>query len=917
MTVQIKFEAGQEFQLEAIDSVVSLLNGWNPTLAQSTGAIESADETSLFPVSHTVFANEWGIDDDDLLANARQVQSRTRTNEVGERIEIVPEISRLAKGNLESVRDFSIEMETGTGKTYVYLRTAVELFVKYGLTKFVIVVPSVAIREGVVASLSLLKQHFREIYAGVQCDSYVYDSKNINRLRQFASAKHLQILVMNIQAFNKDSNVIMREADGLQGMKPIDFITSVKPIVIMDEPQKLDGPMQKLAIEGLNPLFRLRYSATHRDAHCMLYKLGPVDAYERKLVKRIEVLSMSVEEDLNTAFVHLLKVNVSAGAPTATVLVNTHERRVQKTLRKDDDLAEITGMKIYEGWLVEDIQAATETQPALLQFGNNRVLHASENTDVEKSWWQRVQIKAAITSHLETELRLKHAAQNGEIQPIKPLTLFFIDQVANYDPEDGPFKLWFDEIWSETISGNRKFRNLDLPENGEDVRAGYFAATKGKAKDTSGDSADDAAAYDLIMRNKEQLLSPEEPVRFIFSHSALSEGWDNPNVFTICNMQDGKSVMRRRQQIGRGLRLPVMANGERNRNHTYNILTVIASESFEKYASELQKEIEDETGESFAGKIQPARRRKTLQLKEDFRTIPGFSELWGRIAPKTNYKLHFNSEDLIDEAAKRLSDLGRTEPIGVPRIIVKRVDLEMAKGKNIEAGRSGPEKYLDYARKQKMPDILGELQQIVPISRASTFKIIEKSGRKDEAFINPAKFVQQVRRSIQYALANTIVDHKGIKYERLKGTDCEYSAEIFPTRLVEAYEDNLVPIKKSIYDYVICDSNVEREFATDLDKRDDVELFLKLPEWFKIDTPIGGYNPDWAIVRRLENGEKKVYLVRETKGTTDINALRFEGEGWKIEFGRKHFLALDVDYKIASKANQLDVDIPFKLNDEE
>jgi type III restriction enzyme len=917
MTVHIRFEAGQGFQLEAIDAVSSLLNGWNKELAQATEEIEETDENALFTVAHAVFGNEWGIDDAELLANAIQVQSRTRQNEVGERVDVIPQDSRIRAGSSEKLRDFSIEMETGTGKTYVYLRTAVELFLKYGLAKFVIVVPSVAIREGVVASLTLMKQHFRDIYAGVQYDSYVYDSKNVNRLRQFATAKHLQILVMNIQAFNKDSNIIMREADGLQGMKPIDFITSVKPIVIMDEPQKLDGPMQKLAIEGLNPLFRLRYSATHKDAHCMLFKLGPVDAYERKLVKRIEVLSMSAEEDLNTAFVHLLKVNVSSGAPTATVIINTHERRVQKTIRKDDNLVDITGMQVYDGWLVEDIQAATDNQAAILQFGNGRTLQANENTDVEKGWWQHAQIRATIVSHLETELRLKNAARNAEIQPIKPLTLFFIDQVANYDPEDGQFKVWFDDLWEEILRDDRRFRNLDLPASGAEVRAGYFATTKGKAKDTNGDSADDAAAYDLIMRNKEQLLSPEEPVRFIFSHSALSEGWDNPNVFTICNMQDGKSVMRRRQQIGRGLRLPVMANGERNRNHTFNILTIIASEPFEKYAAALQKEIEEETGESFAGKIQPARKRKALKLKEDYRTIPGFSELWAKIARKTRYQLFFSSQDLIDEAAKRLSDLGRVEPISVPQIIVKRVDLDIARGKNIEAGKAGPEKYLEYARKQKLPDILGELQQIVPISRASTVKIIEKSGRKDEARINPAKFVQQVRRSIQHALAHTLVDHHGIKYERRNGSDSEYSAEIFDGRLVEAYEDNLVPVTKSIYDYVICDSNVEREFASDLEKRPDIELFIKLPDWFKIDTPIGGYNPDWALVRKLDSGEKRVYLVRETKGTTDVEALRFDGERWKIEFGRKHFMAIDVDYKIASKANQLDVDIPFKFEDDE
>lgn len=915
MVVQIKFESGQDYQLEAIDSVTSLFSGWNQAAASQREAQRFDDSDALF--NESAESNGWGVSDEDLLANAKIIQSRTRTNDVGERIGIIPEAFKLNPLHDPSLRDFSIEMETGTGKTYVYLRTAIELSLKYGLTKFVIVVPSVAIREGVVSSLKQMKQHFRELYSSVQYDSYVYDSKNVARLRQFATARHLQILVMNIQAFNKDSNIIMREADGLNGMRPIDFITSVQPIVIMDEPQKLDGKLQKEAIAGLNPLFRLRYSATHKDAHCMLYRLGPVDSYERKLVKRIEVLSMTAEDDLNIAYVELRKINVGTGAPTATIVVNSHNGRVQKTVRLNDSLSELTGMKIYDGWDIEQISAATDQTPGYLEFRNGRRLRVTQNTDVDQDWWQRAQIQAAIQKHLETELRLKQAAQNGEIKPIKPLTLFFIDKVANYDPEDGKFKLWFDELYEEVLSSNRKFRNLDVPAKGSEVRKGYFATTKGKAKDTNGDSSDDALAYDLIMKNKEQLLSFDEPVRFIFSHTALSEGWDNPNVFTICNLQEVQSEVKRRQQIGRGLRLPVMENGERNRNHQYNILTVIASETFEKYAAALQNEIQSDTGESFAGKIQPARNRKTLQLKPDYRTIPGFSELWEKIAPKTRYQLSFNSQDLIDEASKRLELLGQSEPIRIPQIVIKRTDLEMSTGQNIEAGRSGPEKYLEYARAQKMPDILGELQQLVPISRASTVKIIEQSGRKEEARINPAQFVQQVRRSIQAAMAHTLVDQKGIKYERLNGSDSFYSAEIFEGRIVEAYADNIVPVTKSIYDSVVCDSNVEREFAQDLESRADIELFLKLPDWFKIDTPIGGYNPDWAIVRKTESGEKKVYLVRETKGTTDVDALRFEGERWKIEFGRKHFDAIEVDYKITSKANQLDADIPFKLFDGE
>lgn len=915
MSVQIKFDSDQDFQLEAIEATCSLFEGWSSQKeSQGEGTATFDDGTSLF--RETFGVNPWGIDESDLEANVRSLQTRTRVNEVGERIPIVPFQQRLGTDFSGELRDFSIEMETGTGKTYVYLRTAIELYLRYGLRKFVIVVPTIAIREGVVASIKNLRDHFHEIYSGIQYDSYVYDSKNAAKLRQFATAQHLQILVMNIQAFNGDSRIIMREFDNLNGMRPVDFITAVRPVVIMDEPQKLDGLGQKGAIGGLNPLFRLRYSATHKNPHCLLYRLGPVDAYERKLVKRIEVLSMTAEEDLNIAYVELRGVNVGNGSPTATVSVNSQNGRVRKTLRLGDSLAEVTGKSIYQGWDVEQITASSDQDPGYLEFRNGRRIYVTQNSDVDQSWWQRAQIQAAIQRHFDTELKLKFAYENGEIGLIKPLTLFFVDRVANFDPEDGKFKIWFDELYKEVQSSNRRFRSLNLPPASE-ARAGYFASSKGKAKDTQGDSSDDAAAYDLIMRNKEQLLSPEEPVRFIFSHTALSEGWDNPNVFTICNLQEVRSEIRRRQQIGRGLRLPVMSDGQRSRNAQYNVLTVIASESFDAFASELQREIQTETGDTFAGRIKSARDRRELKLKDNYKEITGFSDLWDKIGPKTTYRLEFPTDDLVDEAGERLRRLGISEPIKVPKIIIRSAQLRLSAGKDIEAASVSPEKYIEYARTLKAPNMVTELQRLLPVSRATILKVIETSGRVTDARINPAQFVQQVRRSIQTALAHTLVDSRGIRYSRKLNSDSHYSADIFVGRVVEAYSDNIVDVRKSIYDGVIVDSEVERQYALDLDKRDDVELFLKLPEWFKIDTPIGGYNPDWAIVRRLESGEKVVYLVRETKGTTDISALRFEGEAWKIEFGRKHFMAIDVDYKVASRANQLDVDIPFKLHDEE
>ena len=907
MQVSIKFDAGQGYQLEAISATTSLFAGWNTALDNGPSQ-KLGDENALF--AESVYPNVFGISEEEVLANIRIVQSRTRFTADLLKKPVIPEDSRLPEGFAGPVKDFSIEMETGTGKTYVYLRTAIELYLQYGLSKFVIVVPTVAIREGVLASLALLKDHFKTIYSGLQYDNYVYDSKYLGRLRQFATSSHLQILVMNIQAFNKDSAIIMREADNLNGMKPIDFITSVNPIVIMDEPQKLDSKLQRDSIAGLNPLFKLRYSATHKDPHCLVYRLGPVDAYEQRLVKRIEVLSMSSEEDHNIAYVEVRKITVAGGSkPTATAVLNKDGRRVNVTLHKDDSLVEKTGMHIYKGWEVEDIKAPDEFQRGHVEFANGRIVQVNTSNDVDSDWWQRAQIAAAIEKHFETELKLMHAASIGEIQTMKPLTLFFIDRVANYDPDDGKFKIWFDELYTQISAEVRKFRNLDLPA-ASDARAGYFATTKGKAKDTNGDSKDDADAYDLIMKDKARLLSPDEPVRFIFSHSALSEGWDNPNVFTICNLQETQSEVKRRQQIGRGLRLPVMANGERCRIDRLNRLTVIASETFEKYAAGLQREMQAETGESFAGKIVDARKRKEVKLKENFQDIPGFKELWEKIAPRTRYELDFKTDDLIDEAALRLERLGQAEPIRTPKIVIRRVELEMAAGEDIKAGKSSSEKHVENRRVVKVPDILAELQDQLPISRSTIAKVIEKSGRTQEILVNPAQFANQVKRVIQQALSQTIVHKQGIKYYPLVGDGSIYGANFIDN---ESYADNVVEVTKSIYDSVVVDSGVERQFAQDLDARDDVELFLKLPDWFKIPTPIGNYNHDWAIVRKLESGEKKVYLVRETKGTTDIDALRFEGEGWKIEFGRQHFIAIDIDYKVASKANQLDVDIPFKL----
>ena len=414
---------------------------------------------------------------------------------------------------------------------------------------------------------------------------------------------------MNIASFNRDDNIIKRESDVLNGQAPIDFIQAVRPVVIMDEPQKLGGELNSLAIKKLNPIFKIRYSATHAELHNLMYRLTPMDAYEMRLVKRINVLSMTAEQDRNLPYVEVVSIASSSASVTAALLVTKGKSRVQIRVKRNSDLFELTKLQMYEGWVVEDIHKGDENSIPRVEFANGHVLRKGSSTGVDTDLWQRAQIRATIEDHFDTELKLQQKADLGVISQIKPLTLFFIDRVANYAPDNAKFKIWFEEEY-EGISSLRKFRNLKMPV-AQEAHKGYFAKTKTGVKDSveGRGNKEDEEAFDLIMSKKEQLLSPDEPVRFIFSHSALAEGWDNPNVFTICNLQETHSEVKRRQQIGRGLRLPVMITGERCRVEEVNHLTVIATETFENFAKGLQNEIQKETGIEFADLIKNKRSR--------------------------------------------------------------------------------------------------------------------------------------------------------------------------------------------------------------------------------------------------------------------------------------------------------------------
>jgi type III restriction enzyme len=903
MTVEIKFDSNQQFQIEAVSAVVDLFNGSN----ESMSAVLD-DDLSDFLFEQHFFSNKLTLPHDLLLENLQKIQARKRIRANGESVDVIPDELKTKLFDVDSQSDFSVEMETGTGKTYVYLKTIFELYLKYGLSKFVIVVPTVAIREGVISTLRLTKDHFREIYGGIQYDSYVYDSRNVNRIRQFATSPHLQILIINIAAFNKDENIIHKKSDSLEGKAPIDFIQKVRPVVIMDEPQKLSTALALESIQDLAPLFRLRYSATHKDRHHLVYRLSPIDAYEMRLVKRIDVLSMKADLNLNVPYIEVRKITSTSGTVRTTLGLAKSGQVTQFSASRNSDLQVLTGSKVYEGWVIEDIYSESKFEPARVQFSNGRILRVGSSTGLDKDLWQRAQIRSTIQDHFDTELLLRQKADLGEILPTKPLTLFFIDRVSNYTEQDSKFRVWFEEEY-EGISKLRKYRNLSMP-SAKEVHNGYFASTKQGFKDSKEGKGnkEDEEAYDLIMQSKQKLLSFDIPVRFIFSHSALAEGWDNPNVFTICNLQDSQSEVRRRQQIGRGLRLPVMADGERCRVEEVNHLTIVATESFEEFAKSLQKEMKEESGIEFAEIVRNKRERVDLIPKEEFWKITGFKELWEQISPQTKYKLNFSSDDFISEAVKRLKGFG---PISELKMTVSKHNVsEISEQKGVVQGMTSVKAGKVLKLNIKYPDVLGQLTAVTPISRSSIFRIIQESGRLEESKKNPVQFIDELKTSIFGALAETLKEHDGIQYTPVggSGVNARWSMEFFTSRISKTYESSLEKVTKSIYDFVSVDSEIERQFAKGLEAREDVDLFIKLPGWFKIDTPVGGYNPDWAIVRRNEENEKKVYLVRETKGTTNLDELFRESEVWKVVFGGKHFESIDVNYKMVKEASDLDKD---------
>ncbi len=897
--MKIQFDANLDFQSDAIRSVVDLFAG--QPMAPTLFEVASNSQLAMQWGEAQGIANSAIEDFDRISSNLREVQKRNE----------IPQEFRLKDANGVTALDFTIEMETGTGKTYVYLRTVLELNKAYGHTKFIVVVPSIAIREGVVANLSLLSDHFSSIYGGNPYEYRVYDSKRSDELSEFAHSSRVQILVMNIDSFNKRDNLIFQERDLTMGVKPISYIKGTNPIVIIDEPQNMAGDIAKAALLQLNPMVILRYSATHREIINLIYRLTPVDAYNKKLVKRIEVWPVLADEDLNRPFieVHEVKATKTLVAASVTIDVQSGDSVVRKKLilkaGKDGllpDLFDLSGEREqYRGYNVEDI----EVRPSRVVFGNGVVVNQGSTYGTDTDVIQRIAIETAVFQSLKTERELRQAFLDGRIAGlVKPLTLFFIDKVANYHPADGKFRVWFEDAYAKALK-RQDFKELGLPPV-EKVHDGYFAVSskkgsRGQAKDTSGTTDDDARAYELIMKRKDLLMDPEEPLRFIWSHSALREGWDNPNVFTIATLNETTSRMKKRQEIGRGLRIPVMSNGQRCHDDELNRLTIVANESYETFASTLQKEIEDETSSSFDKRnIKNARVSRPVSLKKEAKLDSEFKELWSRIAEDTRYRVDFESETVISRAVELLTN-DPSMKITPPVVRVSRGIIEMDKNSGVKA-KAAPSSGggTRVKNSNQIPDLLGRIARDVPLSRASVTQILIRSSRLGEVSHNPAEFISQVKTAIHGALADVLVN--GIKYERLTRLAYEMSRLTSEEANTFASDEEMLQLGKSAFSEVLYDSDTERDFAIVLENREDVLWFVKLPWWFKVQTPVGPYNPDWAVCHRDpgdESNPKRIYLVRETKGVTDFNKLH-QDEQLKIKYGQMHFRALGLNFEWVS-----------------
>ncbi len=987
--MKLHFESNLDYQLQAIEAVCDLFRGqemcrteFTVTMQTDKSIVHGYEEPNQLGIG-----NRLTLLDDDLHKNLADIQLRGG----------LPPSSTLASG------DFTVEMETGTGKTYVYLRSVFELNKRYGFSKFVIVVPSVAIKEGVYKTLQITEEHFKGLYAGVPFDYFLYDSAKLGQVRNFATSANIQIMVVTVGAINKkEVNNLYKDSEKTGGEKPINLIKATRPIVIVDEPQSVDGGLSgagKTALDAMSPLCTLRYSATHVDKHHMVYRLDAIDAYERKLVKQIEVASATVEDAYNKPFVRLISVSNKRGTIAAKIELDVTTangvKRQEVTVSDGDDLEQTSKRAIYADFRIGEINTAKGEEFLELRYpgGEAYLALGQAHGDVDTLAVQREMIRRTIKEHLDKEKRLRPLG-------IKVLSLFFIDAVEKYrqydtdgKPVKGDYALIFEEEYrraAKLLAYQSLFAEIDLARAAEEVHNGYFSIDKkGGWTDTSesnaGSRENAERAYNLIMKEKEKLLGFETPLKFIFSHSALKEGWDNPNVFQICVLREMDTERERRQTIGRGLRLCVNQHGERVRGFEVNTLTVIATENYEQFAENLQKEIEADTGIRFGiveqhqfaaiavtsadgqtvllgvdqskalwehlkaaghidakGKVQDslktalkdgtlalpaefesqrsqiaevlrkvsgrleiknADERKQVPVRKAIYLSPEFKALWDRIKYQTTYRVQFDNPKLVADC---ITALQKAPAIAKARLQWRKAGIAIGKAGVAATEKAGAATVILNETDIELPDLLTDLQDRTQLTRRTITSILTGSGRLDDFKRNPQQFIDLAAETINRCKRLALVD--GIKYQLL-GDDHFYAQELFDQEELTGYLKNmLMDTEKSIYEHVVYDSTTERDFADALEKNDAIKLYAKLPGWFRVPTPLGSYNPDWAVLVE-QDGAQRLYFVVETKSGLFTDDLR-DKESAKIECGKAHFQSLAVGenptrYLVARSVNDM------------
>ena len=694
--LKLKFDSKLDFQIDAINSVVDIFKG---------------QVKKSFYYTFQIIPNLLNLPKEKILENLQEIQRR----------------NGLPLSNIDDLVEpynFTIEMETGTGKTYVYLRTILELNQKYGFSKFIIVVPSVAINEGVLKTLDITKEHFKQLYENLPYTYFSYKSDNLVMVRMFGQDANLQIMVITRDAFNKDINIIHNVHDKM-GDKPIEIIKKTNPIVILDEPQKMGGEATLWGIEQLNPLFVLRYSATHRDIYNLVYKLTPYDAYNLGLVKKIEVLSITEEGNPGSKKIILEKIESTSSGLRAKVkvFVKTSEGLKLKTItiKHGENLATKTDNNYYDGFIVSEINKGA----GYISFSNGVKIYEGKSS-IDEDEIIRIMVRETIREHLDKKKKLNPKG-------IKVLSLFFLNRVDDYLLENGIVRRMFEEEFNKLIkNGFQEFSKLDVTK----VHSGYFSKMK---KDKS--IEEDESAYNLIMKDKERLLSLEEPVEFIFSHSALREGWDNPNVFNICTLAYSTSEIKKRQEIGRGLRLPVDQEGNRIQDRDINLLTVITNESYREYLEKLQTEYREEVGIE-APPVEERKQRVTIKRKDDVLQGDLFKNLWNRVSPKAKYIVNLDNGKFIEQCIQEIQKIEVKEP----EISIKKVRVDKIKSEEIEDEfiRETAEK----AKITKIFNLITFIERETNLTKRTIFKILKGCNNLSLLFLNPQKYAEKVIEAI-------------------------------------------------------------------------------------------------------------------------------------------------------------------------